>query len=86
MIEYIDQYLKSGVVVSKSEWERMLKGCAKEKEEREWISTNMMYKNIDIFKEVEINLPNGWCWWKIVKWDCGILWKVKGMFKLIITK
>ncbi len=56
MIEYINQSLKSGVVVSKSEWKRMVKGCAKEKEEREWIATSMMYKNIDIFKEVGINL------------------------------
>ncbi len=35
MIEYINQSLKSEVVVSKSEWKRMVKGCAKEKEERE---------------------------------------------------
>ncbi len=85
MIEYIDQSLKSGVVVSTSEWKRMVKGCAKEKEGREWITTSMMYKNIDIFKEVEINFQNCWGWWKIDKWDCGILWKVKVMFKLIIT-
>ncbi len=44
-----------------------------------------MYKNIDIFKEVEINFENVWGWCKIAKWDCGILWKVKVMFKLIIT-
>ncbi len=75
MVEYINQSLKSGVVVSKSEWKRMVKGCTKEKEGREWIATSMMYKNIDIFKEVEINLENGWSWWKITKWDCGILWK-----------
>ncbi len=68
MIEYINQSLKSGVVVSKSEWKRMVKGWAKEKEGREWLATSMMYKNIDIFKEVEINLENGWGWWKIAKW------------------
>ncbi len=85
MIEYIDQSLKSRVIVSKSEWKRMVKGCTKEKEGREWIATSIMYKNIDIFKEIEINLENGWGWWKIAKWDCGILWKVKVMFKLIVT-
>ncbi len=63
----------------------MVKGCAKEKEGQEWIATSMMYKNIDIFKEVEINLENDWGWWKIAKWDCGIYWKVKVMFKLVIT-
>ncbi len=31
MIEHINQSLKTGVVVSKSEWKRMVKGCAKEK-------------------------------------------------------
>ncbi len=45
IIEYINQSLQSGVVVSKSGWKRMVKGCAKEKEGREWISTSMMYKN-----------------------------------------
>ncbi len=75
MVEDID-LLKSGVVVSKSEWKIMVKGCAKENEGREWIATSMMYKNINIFKEVEINLENGWDWWKIAKWDCGILSKV----------
>ncbi len=63
----------------------MVKGCAKEKEEREWKATSMMYKDIAIFKEVGINLENGWGWWKIAKWDCGILSKVKVMFKLVIT-
>ncbi len=63
----------------------MVKGCAKQKDGQEWIATSMMYKNIDIFKEVEINLENGWGWWKIARCDCGILWKVKVMFKLIIT-
>ncbi len=37
MIEYINQSLKSGVVVSKSEWKRMVKGCTKEKEGRIYI-------------------------------------------------
>ncbi len=44
MIIYIDQSLKNGVVVSKSEWKRTVKGCAKEKEGREWIATSMMHK------------------------------------------
>ncbi len=61
----------------------MVNGCAKENEGREWIATNMMYKNIDIFKEVVINLENGWGWWKIAKWDFGNIVDIYVIVKLI---
>ncbi len=57
------------------EWKRMVNSCVKQKERRKWIATSMIYKTLE----------NGWGRWKIAKWDCEILLKVRVMFKLIIT-
>ncbi len=85
MIEHINSFIENGIVMSKSEWKKIVNDKVKDKENKEWTASNLLYRGLNDFKSTGINLKTGCPCWEVAKWDCSLLWKIKVMWKLLVT-
>ncbi len=68
--------------MSKGEWKRIVNNKVMDKENKEWTATGMLYRGLN---DYSINLKTGCPWGEVAKWDCSLLWKIKVMWKLLVT-
>ena len=55
------------------------------KESSEWVATTLLYRSLVTFRECHITIDTGYKWWKIAKLNNTVLYKVKTMFRLLVT-
>ncbi len=79
MIEHINSLIENGIVMSKGEWKKIVNDKVKDKENKEWTVTSLLYRGLNDFKSTGISLKTGYPWWEVAKWDCSLLWKIKVM-------
>ncbi len=70
MIEHINSFIENGIVMSKGEWKKIVNDKVKDKENKEWTATRLLYRGLNDFKSTGINLKPGCPWWEVDKWDC----------------
>ncbi len=78
MIEYVNSFIENGIVMSKSEWKTIVNDKVKDKENKQWTATSLLYRALNDFKSTGINLKTPW--WEVAEWDCSLLWKIKVMW------
>ncbi len=79
MIEHINSSIETGIVMSKGEWKKIVNDKVKDKENKEWTATGLLYRGLNDFKSTGINLKTGCPWWEVAKWDCSLLWKISNV-------
>ena len=82
----LDNTLSTGEIMSKSEWNRKVKLKTTAKEEKEWMATKFVYKSMDVFKLINVTPNKSWPWWRVARWDCTLLKKIKQMWRLLFTR
>ena len=55
-----------------------------ERESAEIVATMIMYKNLNVFKKSDI-VQSGFIWWYVARKSTQLLYKVKVMFKMLVT-
>ncbi len=50
MIEHINSFIENGIVMSKSEWKKIVNDKVKDKENKEWTATSLLYGGLNNFK------------------------------------
>ncbi len=56
MIEHINSFIEILIVMSKSEWKKIVYDKVKDKENKEWTATSLLYRGLNDFKSTGINL------------------------------
>ncbi len=51
--------IENGIVMSKSEWKKIVNDQVKDKENKEWTATSLLYRGLNDFKSTGINLKTG---------------------------
>ncbi len=59
MIEHINSFRENGIVMSKSEWKKIVNDKVKDKESKEWTAISILYRGLNEFKSTGINLKTG---------------------------
>ncbi len=77
MIEHINSFMETGIVMSKGEWKKIVNNKVKDKENKEWTATSLLYRGLNDFKSTGINLKTGCPWWVVAKWHSSLVWKIK---------
>ncbi len=85
MIEHINSFRENGIVMSKSEWKKIVNDKVKHGENKVWTATSLLYRGLNDFKSTGINLKRGCPWWEVENWGCSLLWKIKLMWILLVT-
>ncbi len=44
MIEHINSFIENGIVMSKNEWKKRVNDKVKDKDNKEWTATSLLYK------------------------------------------
>ncbi len=55
MIEHINSFIDNGIVMSKSEWKKIVNRKVKDEENKEWTATSPLYRALNDFKSTGIN-------------------------------
>ncbi len=62
MVEHINSFIENGIVISKSEWKKIVNDKVNDKENKEWTATSLLYRGLNDFKSTAINLKTGCLW------------------------
>ena len=65
-------------------WKSVVKSTVMERERAEIVATMIMYKNLCVFKKLDI-VQSGFIWWYVARINTQLLYKVKVMFKMLVT-
>ncbi len=55
MIEHINSFIENGIVMSKGEWKTIVNDKVKDKENKVWTATSLLYRGLNDFKSTGIN-------------------------------
>ncbi len=53
--------------MSKGEWKKIVNDKVKDKENKEWIATRLLYRGLNDFKSTSLNLKTGCRWCEVAK-------------------
>ncbi len=63
--------------MSKSEWKKMVNDKVKDKENKEWTATSLLYTGLNDFKSTSINLKTGCPWGRLLNGSAHFYGKLK---------
>ncbi len=59
LIEHINSFIRNGIVMSKVKWKKIVNDKVKDKENKEWTATSLLYRGLNDLKSTGINLKTG---------------------------
>ena len=84
-MKWYEAISENSVNFSMREWNKSVNINSKRVENNEWTATVLMYKSLQDFRKMDIDVESGFKWWMIGKWMPQWLYKIKVVFKFIVT-